>query len=83
MVAVFNDCNMTISIANAQSVFVMYNKVIWYLIKGTIDAGCYSFIALTQHTRVVAQITVVKRRPNFMSTSANLKHEQPYSWYRF
>jgi hypothetical protein len=75
MVAVFNDCNMTISIANAESAFVTYNKVIWYLMcyfqmNDTRDAGCYSFVALMQNTRVTGQITVVKR----VGTSCPLAH---------
>ena len=31
MIAVFNDCNMAASVDNAESPFVPYDKVIWYL----------------------------------------------------
>jgi hypothetical protein len=56
MIAVFNDCNMTVSVAHAKSPFVPYDKVIWRLMchfqmKGSRNAGCYLFVVLIQNTQ--------------------------------
>jgi len=56
MIAVFNDCNMTASVAHADFPFVPYDKVIWYLLcyfqmKVSRGTGRYSFFVLMQNAQ--------------------------------
>jgi len=73
---------MTVSIAHAESPFLPYDKVIWYLMcyfqtEFSRGARCYSYVVLIQNS----QQSSGQEGRNFMSTGANLRQQLPYSWY--